>query len=180
MAALSLLHRSSGGRSSVRFVASILREIESGLLIPEQAMDEAAIQRELSRRGRGLFLDKEVYRGELLYTVKLHVPDGEPFDVMPWVSHNGRPLPLGSGLLDQLDSLRKEHHHVTPGEANEAREKAIDRDTDIEQNEIIRTVGPRIGATRSHVRKVSVPERARRNEADRQAKLKARAARRGR
>lgn len=143
-------------------------------------MDEHAIQRELARRGHGLFLDKEVYRGELLYTVKLHVPDGEPFDVMPWVSENGRPLPLGSALLDQLDAHRKEHRHVTPREANERREQAIDRDTNAEQNEILRTVGPRIGTTRSHVRKVSVPERARRNEAERQAKLKARSARRGR
>jgi hypothetical protein len=149
----------------------------TGLVVPVQSMDEQAVQRELQKRDRMLFLDKEItYSNQLLYSVKFYVPDHAPLDLFSWTDEYGNPLPLSSALIDKLDSLDRNYGAALASErvreATRKREEAWELEADAEYEDIARGVGKRIGKTRSHVRKVSVPERARRNEHERRRRLR--------
>ncbi len=153
-------------------VAMIVRENQNGLLIAGRSMDERAVDAELKKRDPRLFLDKEVdLRGRLVYSAAVSEPDGPPSWRMYWHDGYGTPLPLSSGILDRLDSLRREHTHETPGEANRRRADMLDRDAEYDYEEIERTIVPRLGRERTSTRRVHTPERMRRNEAERRRRL---------
>jgi hypothetical protein len=141
-------------------------------------MDEQAVQRELQKRDRLLFLDKEIYEGRLLYSVKFYQPDQEPLLVLWWHDEYGQPLPLTSGLVDKLDSLRKEVSSPAAeriAEHNRKREEMISEDAGNDYAEIGKDL-ENIGKTKVWSRKVSTPERARRNELERRRRLAKRSA----
>ena len=148
-------------------MATVLRETMSGIVVADQALDERQVDRALKERERMLFLDKEVWRGRLVYAVRLYVPDSEPLDVLYWHDGHGNPLPLSSGILDRLDSLRKEHGYIPAHTMNTRRDEQLAADAGQDYEDLAREMLPRIGTTRSHVRSVSTPERARRNTAER-------------
>ena len=145
-------------------------ESATGLLVVG-GMDEKAIDRELKRRDPNLFLDKEIWRGRLVYAVKLMGEEHEPIWEMYWHDGYGNPLPLSSAIIDRLDSLRREHAHERPGDANRRRDERLAADSDADYEDAARELLPRIGTTRSWTRVVSTPERARRNEAERRRRL---------
>lgn len=153
-------------------------ESATGLLVLG-AMDERAIDRELKKRDPNLFLDREIWGGQLVYAVRLMGEEHEPIWHMYWHDGFGNPLPLSSGIIDKLDSLRREHRHETPGEANQRRDERLQAEALEDYGDAARELLPRIGSKRSWARKVSTPERARRNEAERRRRhAEARARRR--
>lgn len=84
-------------------MALIERRHESGLVLAEDAMDEAALSRALKRLRPDFSLQKrpvdEENGGVTVYKV-VHVPTGRV--AFSWIDDYGRPLPLSSGLLDEF------------------------------------------------------------------------------
>lgn len=79
------------------------RSTSSGLVLAEEAMDEAALSRALKQIRPDVTLQKrpvdEAKGGTLVYKV-VHVESG--LVMFTWTDAHGRPLPLSSGLLDEF------------------------------------------------------------------------------
>lgn len=122
--------------------------------------DERAIQRELTRRHRGLFLDKEVddRYGRIVYVVRIQTREGErPHDVLYWHDRlTLEPLPLSSALLDRLDSLEKGTRGTVDtvervNRTNDAIRERNRRETDDAYDEILRDGARRMDPMHSAV-----------------------------
>lgn len=109
----------------------IERTLDSGLILQEYGQDHASLERELKRRDPDLSLVgrfSETHRC-IIWKVVLNRADRPFEDVYIWMSEQGEPYPLSSGILDGLDKHTKNtrYKHVSEDEINAARNREIDR-----------------------------------------------------
>jgi hypothetical protein len=85
-------------------VSYALRTTGSGLVVADEAMDEARVDAALKRLDRSFSLQKRRDDGELVevYKVVKYVSDTLAPVVFTWVDEHGRPLPLSHALVDEF------------------------------------------------------------------------------
>lgn len=91
------------------------RVSNSGIVLAEQGMDGAAIERALKQRDPDLSLQgwpSQTHNCILWKVVRYAGPDRPPDTVCIWQSDRGEPYPLSSGLLDKVDRLDKNSRSV--------------------------------------------------------------------
>jgi hypothetical protein len=125
----------------------------SGLTLVEDSLDERAVQRELELIDDRLFLSWEISHGRRLYRVLYDRGDEAPAPIAEWRGPNGEPLPLSSGLVELVKSLRPRGgvDLEASQKANEALRERQLRDFDYDVDEAAADVGPRISDKRSAV-----------------------------
>lgn len=106
----------------------VTRRHESGLVLAEDAMDEARLNRALKQIHRDYVLQK-AHRanvpGGWAYKV-VHVPSG--LVAFTWMDEFGRPLPLSSGLIDEFQRrLIGERGNATVVDADEHNRRLLER-----------------------------------------------------
>lgn len=111
---------------------------DSGLILAQQSMDAAAIERALKRKDPDLELqgwpDQE--QDTIVWKVVRAVPDRPPETICVWQSDRGEIYPLSSGILDMVDRLDKNTRSVYLDEDTlntqkaEREKKATDQATD--------------------------------------------------
>lgn len=87
----------------------VMRETGSGLVLAEQAADEAGLSRALKQIDPRLVLQRHPgdVAGGWVYKVFAVVNEDEPAEcICTWADDHGNPLPLSSGLLDLVNQLR--------------------------------------------------------------------------
>lgn len=87
----------------------VMRETGTGLVLAEEAQDEARLSRALKEIDSRLVLQKHAgdVPGGLVYKVFAIVGEDEPAEcVCTWADEYGNPLELSSGLLDLVNRLR--------------------------------------------------------------------------
>jgi hypothetical protein len=107
-------------------VTLIQRTHESGLVVAEQAMDEARLQRDLKDFDRRLVLQwRPPY-----YVVVCVVSEHYAPVVATWMDIYGNPLPLSSGLLEKVKAwhVGARNQPETVDEFNERLRAEIERD----------------------------------------------------
>jgi hypothetical protein len=85
----------------------IHRSLESGLVLAEQGMDGAALERELRKRDPLLGLQGylSLEHRAVVWRVVREAGEAGPETVCVWQSESGEPYPLSSGLLSLVDRL---------------------------------------------------------------------------
>ena len=118
------------------------RTLDSGLILTETGMEQAAIERALKKRDPLLSLQgwpSETHR-TILWKVVRDAGSGRPPDtICVWQSDRGDPYPLSSGILERVDRLDRNTRsiYLSADERNElhARELAEQNERD---NEAVR------------------------------------------
>lgn len=108
----------------------VTRQMGSGLVLAEQSADEAGLQRALRQIDDRLVLQKHPASvgGGWVYKVYRIVSDDQPAHcVCTWTDDHGRPLPLSSGLLDLVQSLRVEARDRRGPDADERNRRRQER-----------------------------------------------------
>jgi hypothetical protein len=109
----------------------IHRSLESGLVLAEQGMDGAALERELRKRDPLLALQGfySPAHGAVVWRVVREAGAAGPETVCVWQSASGEPYPLSSGLLSLVDRLDRNTRAVyaSEDELERAREKAREK-----------------------------------------------------
>lgn len=85
-----------------------MRETGTGLVLAEQAGDEAGLSHALKQIDRRLVLQKHpaAVAGGFVYKVFVVVSEDQPAEcICTWADEHGNPLQLSSGLLDLVQSL---------------------------------------------------------------------------
>ena len=132
----------------------VTRSHRSGLTLVEDSYDERSLQAELELIDDRLYLVWEVRRGARLYRVLYDRGDNEPAPIAEWRGDDGSPLPLSSGLVELVKSLRPRDGNVDlegPTRRNVERAERLKADSDAAMDEIAADVGPRISDKRSAV-----------------------------
>lgn len=132
----------------------VTRPHRSGLTLVEDSLDEQAVQAQLALIDDRLYLSWEVRRGRQLYRVLYDRGDQTPAPIAEWCGPNGEPLPLSSGLVEHVKSLRPRDGIVDlegPQRRNEERAAKLKAESDAAMDEIAADVGPRISDKRSAV-----------------------------
>lgn len=115
------------------------RTLDSGLILTESGMDQAAIERQLQKRDPLLTLQgwPSPTLGTILWkVVRYGGPDRPPDTVCVWQSDRGEPYPLSSGLLDLVDRLDRntrgdyKNEDQRNDEFARERQKNLDRDNE--------------------------------------------------
>jgi len=121
----------------------------SGLWLP--AADERTVERELQRLDPRLYLTYELERGRPCYRVMCEYAGDKFLPVCDWRDEKGEPLPLSSGLVEQVRSLSPRGGVAVQESiaANEALQAQVDADSEREIDEIVADMGPRISEKRS-------------------------------
>jgi len=111
----------------------IQRSLASGLVLAEQGMDGAALERELKRRDPLLALQGflSLEHGAVVWRVVREAGAAGPETVCVWQSESGEPYPLSSGLLSLVDRLDRNSRGVYAGEDDLERARKIARDRQI-------------------------------------------------
>ena len=124
-----------------------------GLYVVEDSLDATAIGRELAAVDDRLFLSWDVEQGRQLWRVLYDRGDLPPVAIADWRDDRGRPLPLSSGLLELVKSLRPRGGPdlEASSRANAAARERQLRDFDEAVDEIAADIGPRISDKRSAV-----------------------------
>lgn len=108
----------------------VTRHTGSGLVLAEYASDEAAVMRALKQiDGRFSLWPPDAVSP--YYRVVCHVSDWQDARVIcTWMDENGRPLPLSSGILAEVDRLRLDARNkpVDADTANEQRRERLDNE----------------------------------------------------
>jgi hypothetical protein len=110
----------------------VMRETGSGLVLAEQAADEAGLSRALKQLDDRLVLQRHAgdVAGGWVYKVFTIVSDDEPAEcVCTGADEYGNPLPLSSGLLDLVQRLRpdaRDRRGPTSDERNAAYRAELD------------------------------------------------------
>ena len=89
----------------------VTRTTGVGLVLAEHSQDEAGVKRALQQIDDRLVLQKHpaAVPGGWVYKVFRLVSDDTPPDlVCAWADEYGNPLPLTSGLVDKVNSLRRD------------------------------------------------------------------------
>lgn len=118
----------------------------NGLYVSEDAVDFNAVDKALYEVDDHLFLTWEVTDGAKAYRVLYDRGDHEPAEICRWVNERGDPLPLSSGLVERVKSLRPRDGVVdldASRKANEELERRQVADFEAEVDEIVKDMGPR-------------------------------------
>lgn len=88
-------------------MSSVLRETASGLLLAEQPQDVRQIERQLKQIDDRFVLQQH---GPYWKVLQVNSWDSEDavVSVVTWCDTHGRPLPLSSGLIDEVQKWRPE------------------------------------------------------------------------
>lgn len=108
------------------------RETGSGLVLAEEAQDEASITRALKQIDPRYVLQKHPgeVEGGWVYKVFCIVNDSEPpIAIMSWSDDRGRPLPLSFGLVEEVKKWRPENRGRRGPDADE-RNRRLREQTD--------------------------------------------------
>ena len=113
----------------------IERQLASGLVLAEDGMDSAALERELRRRDPLLSLQgwpSAEHRCIIWRVVRDAGLERPPETVAVWQSESGEPYPLSTGLLELVDRLDRNSRHVHKDEdqLNREREAEIARQSE--------------------------------------------------
>jgi hypothetical protein len=113
----------------------VSRTHDSGLLLVEQSQEEAALRRDLKRLDDRLRLLQPAHvcpgTPTGYWRVVRVVSDDRPAaPVLTWMDALGEPLPLTSGILDEVNRHRKDGRNFGPNadERNAALEDAVRRE----------------------------------------------------
>ena len=106
---------------------SLIQRERGGLTVLEQSMDAQAIQRALKAIDDDLILlPPDDYRGPY-WKVYQHISDWQDaVCIFTWMDEAGNPLPLSSGLVNEVDKLRRD-----------GRNKGLDADAHNAQRELL-------------------------------------------
>lgn len=128
----------------------------SGLWLP--ASDERSVERDLQRLDDRLFLSWEIERdrdGEPIrvYRVMCEYAGDHFAPVCDWRDEKQRPLPLSSGLVELVRSLRPRGGTSVQEaiDANAAHQAQVEADFERDVDELIADMAPRISDKRSAV-----------------------------
>lgn len=99
----------------------VTRAHESGLVLAEDAVDEARLSHGLRQIDRSLVLQ---FR-EGFYCVVQMVSDDYAPVVFVWADEHGNPLPLSSGLLEELKKWRPEARSRRGPDADQRNEQLV-------------------------------------------------------
>ena len=127
----------------------LVSRVDGGLVLAEQSMDGAAVERALKRRDPDLQLQGWPSRTHdcIIWKVVRAVPDRPPETVCVWQSDRGEPFPLSSGLLDLVDRLDRnarggyKNEDQLNRERHERGRKQIDADLDALRDDWLTTEG---------------------------------------
>lgn len=113
----------------------------SGIVLANEAMDAAALERQLKKRDPLLALQgwpSETHR-TLLWKVVRHSPDRPPETVCVWQSDRGEPYPLSSALLDLVDTLDRNSRttYLSDDERNARHRAQIARNAERDNEAIV-------------------------------------------
>lgn len=109
------------------------RELRSGLVVAEQSADEASVSRALKLIDPRYVLQKHPseVEGGWVYKVVCVVSDTQAPVIFTWCDDHGNPLPLSSGLVEDLKRWRPEARDRRGFDAdthNARLEQSLDRD----------------------------------------------------
>jgi len=107
-------------------VTLVTRSLTSGLVLAERASDEAGIQRALKEIDDRYVLQANTSEllGELVYEVLcVWSEEHPPLKIMAWTDERGRPLPLSSGLVEEVKKWRPEARNRRGPDADERNER---------------------------------------------------------
>lgn len=110
----------------------VARTTESGLVLAEQAQDEARLCRALKEIDDRYVLQANPSEetGQLIYEVLcVWSEDHPPVKVMAWTDRHGNPLPLSSGLIEEVKKWRPEARERRGADAD-AHNDRLRADTD--------------------------------------------------
>lgn len=127
----------------------IQRRSDSGLVLAEQAMDEQSITRALKTLDGRLVLQKHprnVEGGYVYKVLRVWSDSHEPAIVLTWMDEYGTPLPLSSGLIDEVQRhmLGARNARLDADEYNRRFEARVQADADYARSELIREHKPRV------------------------------------
>lgn len=108
----------------------VTRETGSGLVVAEQGGDEAAISRALKRIDDRYVLQKHPgdVPGGFVYKVFCIVSEDRPAEcILSWADDYGNPLPLSSGLVDEVQRWRPENRERRGPDADERNRLLLER-----------------------------------------------------
>lgn len=80
--------------------------LRNGVFVVEEAADFKQVERDLGRLDDRLFLIQEWQRGRPVYCVMVDFGDRGAHELTRWLDDRGDPLPLSSGLVEKVKSLR--------------------------------------------------------------------------
>jgi len=125
----------------------------AGLYVVEQAADFATIDRELRRFDDRLSLTFEIdsRTQHRVYQVLCQYAGDHVAVLCEWRDEWGFPLPLSSGLIEQVRVQRAQEAVTDYAAINAAAAARAAQESDEEMDEITRDMGPRISAKRSAV-----------------------------
>jgi len=125
----------------------------NGLLVVEEATDFRAVDAALADIDRRLFIAYEIEAGRPVYRVMVDQGDHGAAVLCDWRDEHGQPLPLSSGLVEQVKSQRpREGPDLGRSERANAELKARQlADFDEAVDGIAEDVGARMSGRRSAV-----------------------------
>lgn len=126
------------------------------LAVIEETVDRKRIDAELRRFDPNLFLDAEIdTRGRFVWAVMEHLgSERPPHLVFEWRDERGEPLPLSSGLIEQIRKIAARRSRGVSvfdvvRDANEQRRSEATRASERAYEEITEDLLPRLGGRRS-------------------------------
>ena len=120
----------------------VTRETGLGLVVAEQAADEAQLGRALKEIDDRYVLQKHPGNvpGGFVYKVYCVVSEDHPAEcVLAWADEHGNPLPLSSGLLDEVRKWRPEAR-ARRGPGADERNQALQERRERDRREALRAV----------------------------------------
>jgi hypothetical protein len=108
-------------------VSLVTRQTESGLVLAEQAADGAGLRRALKEIDRNLVLWPPDAMSPYWRVLERRGDDHPAETILTWMGANAEPLPLSSGILDEVQRLRKDARDrgLTVDERNAQLEAAV-------------------------------------------------------
>jgi hypothetical protein len=110
-------------------VSLVTRQTESGLVLAEQAADGAGLRRALKDIDRNLVLWPPDAMSPYWRVLERRGDDRPAETILTWMGMDATPLPLSSGILDEVQRLRKDARNrgLTVEERNAQLEAAVRR-----------------------------------------------------
>lgn len=120
-------------------MALVHRETGSGLVLAEEASDEAQIARALKQIDDRYVLQRHPgdVAGGWVYKVFCIVSEDQPaVCVLSWSDEHGNPLPLTFGLVDEVQKWRPENRDRRGPDADERNQQLRDRTDQVRRDQL--------------------------------------------
>lgn len=126
------------------------RLTDSGLILAEDSMDSAAVDRALKKKDPLLSLQgwpSATHDCILWKVVRYAGPDRPPDTVAVWQSDRGEPFPLSSGLLDLVDKLDRNtrYEYLNEDQREQRRREQVEKEIRQRDADLIDDWTPRHG-----------------------------------